>query len=76
MRRAIDGVNHRLRRLKWMKLRREMKWASTQTQATDCPITVAMAAPRIPRSRTKMNIGAMITFTPTDKRADTIALRG
>ena len=76
MRRAIEGVNQRLRILKWMKLRRERKWATTHMHAADWPMTVARAAPRMPHPSLKMNIGAIITLTPTERRADTMALRG
>ena len=52
------------------------KWCSTHTSATDCDNNVAKAAPRIPQSNTKMNIGASTRLHPTESIDESMAFFG
>ena len=74
--RAIYDDSQLLRNDKCTKLFLFKKWHKTQINATNCPQTVAMAAPLIPHFKLKMKIGARTIFTTTDIKAEIIAFLG
>ena len=63
-------------RRKWMRLSLLRKCPITKTAPTAMEMTVAIAAPRIPISKTKMKIGSRMMFITAPANIVSIAFLG